>query len=56
MKFFQGFIQIVIWNFLKIFQTLSQTKLIIKSQFYSQQCKAQQTTTSNQYVCGLIYF
>jgi hypothetical protein len=54
--FLTGFIQIVIWNFLKIFQIHFQTKQTIKSQFYSQQFKAQQIMILNLYAFGLICF
>ena len=49
-------IQIDIQNFFKIFQIYFQEKQTIKSQFYSQQFKAQQIMILNLYAFGLICF
>ena len=49
-------IQIDIQNFFKIFQIYFQEKQTIKSQFYSQQFKAQQIMILNLYDFGLICF
>jgi len=54
--FLTGLIQINIKNFLKIFQIHLQAKQTIKSQFYSQQFKAQQIMILNLYAFGQICF